>query len=310
MKAPRLRKGETVGLICPASAPLKPGIIEGSVAYFENRGYRVRLGANARKKHGYLAGTDEERADDFNAMVSDPDVRAILAIRGGYGTPRILPLLDYTGLRRDPKIVSGFSDITAVNCAVWVNTGLVTFSGAMPGVEFWKGAHPDTEEIFWKVVGSPKRLGKVKNPGGVMLAERRRGKAAGPLVCGNLSLLVSLLGTPYMPDLRGAVLLIEDVGEEPYRLDRMLTQLRNTGIGEEIAGLVFGTFTHCAPTDTKKPSLKLEQVLDDFAEQIPAPVMSGLQYGHIPRKLTLPMGIPAEMDTRKGTLTLLEGAVE
>lgn len=310
LKPPRLRKGQLVGLICPASAPLKPEIIDGAIDYFEQRSHPVRLGANARKQRGYLAGTDQERAADFNAMVRDPEVRAIFAVRGGYGTPRILPLIDYRALKRDPKIVCGFSDITALNCAIWRKTGLVTFSGAMPGVELWKGPHPETESVFWKALGSKAKPGQISNPGGVKLKGEGRGKAEGRLICANLSLLVSLLGTPFMPNLGGAILVVEDVGEEPYRVDRMFVQLRNAGVLDEIAGLVLGTFTSCEPKDPEKPSLTLGEILADVSGWLSVPMLRGLQYGHIPRKLTLPMGVRAGIDAEKQTLAILESGVE
>lgn len=310
LKAAPLRKGQAIGLICPASAPLKPGIIEGSIRYFEARGYPVKLGANARKKHGYLAGTDEERADDFNQMARDPEIRAILAIRGGYGTPRILPLIDYGALRRDPKIIAGFSDVTALQLAILSQSGLVTFSGACPGVELWKGPEPYAERSFWKALRSTSALGAVKNPAGVPIQAGRPGSARGPLICANLSLLVNLLGTPFLPDLRGAILLIEDVGEEPYRVDRMLTQLRNAGVLEIIAGLVLGTFTHCVPKDRAKPSFTIGQVLEEFIDSAEIPSIVNLQYGHIPRKLTLPAGITARLDAGRRALFIEEPALE
>lgn len=310
IKPPRLRKGELVGLICPASAPLKPETIDRAIDYFEKQSHPVKLGANARKQRGYLAGTDEERAADFNAMARDREVRAIFAVRGGYGTPRILPLIDYRALKRDPKIVCGFSDITALNCAIWRKTGLVTFSGAMPGVELWKGPHPETEQVFWKVLRSTTRPGKLQNPGGIKLKGQGRGKAAGRLICANLALLVSLLGTPFVPNLRGAILVAEDVGEEPYRIDRMFAQLRNAGVLNQISGLVLGTFTECEPKDPAKPTLRLSEVLEDVAGWAHVPMLMHLQYGHIPRKLTLPMGVRAEMDSSRGTLTILEAGVE
>ena len=303
-----LRKGDLVGLICPASAPLQRGIIDGAIDYLERQGHPVKLGANARKERGYLAGTDEERAADFNAMARDREVRAIFAVRGGYGTPRILPLVDYRALRRDPKIISGFSDNTALNCAIWRNTGLVTFSGAMPGVEFWKGPHPETEKLFWALMRGKGKTGRVNNLG-VELKPLNGGKAEGRLLCGNLALLVSLLGTPYMPDLRGTILVLEDVGEEPYRLDRMFVQLRNAGALEAISGLVLGMFTQSEPKDLSKPSLTLEEMLADVVTWVKCPVLTGLQYGHIPRKLTLPMGVRAEIDAGKWKLTLLESAM-
>lgn len=303
LKPPRLRPGEMIGLVCPASPPLEAGVLEGSRRYLEARGFRVRLGTAVEARHGFFAGTDDERAADLNAMIRSPEVRAIFAVRGGYGTPRLLPMIDCAALRRDPKIILGFSDITGLQLAVLKKAGVVTFSGAMPGVDLWKGPDPWTEERLWAALGSKRK------PAAVPAVALREGRAEGSLVCGNLSLLVSLLGTPWFPDLRGAILLIEDVGEEPYRVDRMLTQLRNAGVLGRLAGLALGQFTGGEPKHPERPHFTMEEVLRQAAAWVPGPCVRDVPYGHVPRKLTLPIGVRARIDGRRGRLEILESGV-
>src|SRR5262245_28308388 len=238
LKPPRLRRGDVIALISPASTPLPTEKIEKGVRYLESLGYRVKLGEHVAAQHGYLAGTDEQRLSDLNRMLNDSQVKAIFAVRGGYGSPRLLPFVDYRALRKRPKILVGFSDITALQLAVFRRVGLVTFSGPLPGVEFWQKPDPYTEEHFWRVLTSARRIGPLKNPDNQPLRPRIRGRARGRLLGGNLSLVVSNLGTRFSPDYDGAVLVLEDVREEFHRLDRIFTQLRNAGILDQINGLV------------------------------------------------------------------------
>ncbi|HVK58094.1 MAG TPA: LD-carboxypeptidase, partial [Candidatus Kapabacteria bacterium] len=220
VKPPRLRKGDLIGLVSPASTPTPREKIEGGVRYLEALGYRVKLGRHVSKAWGYLAGTDEERAEDFNGMINDAEVKAIFALRGGYGTPRILDLIQYRALAKQPKIISGFSDITALQLAIYKKCGLVTFSGPMPAVEFWKKPDPYTEEQFWRLVTSKTAVGALENPLQERFDLHREGKASGVMLGGNLALVASTVGTPFMPSLKRAVLVLEEVGEYPYRVDR------------------------------------------------------------------------------------------
>jgi len=309
VKPPRLRKGDLIGIISPASAPSAREKIDKGVHYLERLGYSVKIGKHVMASHGYLAGTDEQRAEDLNDMLRDRAVRAIFAVRGGYGTPRLLHFVDYKAVRRDPKIVVGYSDVTALQLALYKKAGLVTFSGPMVAVEMWDSIDPFTEEHFWRVITSPARIGQLQNPEGEHLMPYNRGRAAGRLLGGNFSLLASLLGTPYLPNLRNAILVLEDVDEAPHRVDRMFAQFYHAGITETIAGLVLGTFTDCVPSDLTKPHLTISQVIEDAMRRVSCPVLSNLQYGHIARKLTLPFGIQALLDTRSATLKLQEGAV-
>jgi muramoyltetrapeptide carboxypeptidase len=309
LKPPRLRKNDLIGIVSPASAPSSREKVDKGIQYLERLGYRVKVGKHVMDQHGYLAGKDDQRADDLNDMLRDPAVRAIIAVRGGYGTPRLLHLVDYRAVRRDPKILVGYSDLTALQLALLRKTGLVTFSGPMVAVEMWDSIDPFTEEHFWRLVTSSSRIGPLENPEGERLVAFNAGKVTGPLIGGNLSLLISLMGTPYLPNLRKAILVLEDVDEAPHRIDRMFAQLHHAGVSKEIAGLVLGKFTDCVPSDPSKPHLTIDQVLDDAVSRITRPVLTNLQYGHIAKKLTLPFGVRAFLDSRNGVLKILEGAV-
>lgn len=284
-------------------------MIEKGVHYLERLGYAVKVGQHAAKVHGYLAGTDDQRAADFNAMVHDKTVRAIFAVRGGYGTPRILPLLDYRALKRQPKIIVGYSDITALQLAIFQKSGLVTFSGPMAGVEMSNGIDPYTEENFWRMITSISKVGELKNPSDEPLRVVHAGKRSGRLLGGNLATAISLLKTPFAPDFAKSILVLEDVDEAPHRVDRMLSQLSNAHILESISGLIFGRFINCVPSDPSKPYIPIDQVLDIVAQRMQCPVVANLQYGHLPKKLTVPLGLKARIDTEKGMIEVVESAV-
>ena len=309
IKPQKLRKGSTIGLVAPASTPSTEEKIEKGAAYLERLGYRVKFGENIRKLHGYLAGTDEERAADFNNMVRDKNVNAIFAIRGGYGTPRILQMIDYSSLKQNPKIIVGYSDITALQLAIFRKIGLVTFSGPMTGIEMWKGIDPYTEEHFWQLLTSTKKIGVLKNQNDEPSKILKHGKAHGRLLGGNLSMIVCLMGTPFLPKFLDSILFLEDVEEAPHRIDRMLAQLFNAGILYGLSGLVFGKFTDCTPSNPSEPHLTVDQIQKEYAEKIKCPVIGNFQYGHIPRMLTVPIGLQAMLDSERNRLEVLESAV-
>ena len=309
LKPPRLLSGDLIGLVSPASAPSSPEMIHKGVRYLERLGYVVKVGKNAARVHGYLAGTDEQRAADFNDMIRDDNVKAIFAVRGGYGTPRILPLLDYKGLKRHPKIIVGYSDITALQLAIYRKIALVTFSGPMAGVEMSDGIDPYTEEHFWRVITSKTKVGMLQNPADDPLKVLHGGKGHGRILGGNLATAISLLKTPYAPTLNKSILVLEDVDEAPHRVDRMLAQLSNAEVLGKIAGLIFGKFTGCVPSDASKPFIPIDQVLENAAQRLGCPVVSNLQYGHLPKKLTIPFGLRTRIDTKKTEIEILESAV-
>lgn len=305
VKPPRLRDGDVIGLVSPAGPMTHPGRIEQGVRYLEQRGYRVRVGRHALKTFGYLAGSDQERLEDLHSMFRDPEVKAIFCIRGGYGTSRLLPALDYALIARNPKILLGFSDITALQLALWRKCRLVTFQGPMVQADLSAAINAYSESKLWPLLAEPKPHCLCSDEG----LARRNGSASGRLLGGNLSLIVSLLGTPFQPDLRRSLLFIEEVAEAPYRLDRMLTHLGNSGAWDRINGLLLGQLPHCRPHNPGRSSFSADQVLAGLAKQIGKPMVSDLPFGHVARKLTLPIGIKAQWNPALRQLQLLEPPV-
>ena len=308
----RLKPGDRVGLVAPASANFRSVDIE--IAQDVARAFSLepRLGAHVRDRHGYLAGRDEDRAADVNAFFADPGVSAIFAIRGGWGCARILPLLDWDAIRRNPKVVTGYSDVTGLHCGLQARTGLVTFH-APTLLSDW----PEfSVEHFRRVVFGAEAVTMANPPGSeqrlVQRENRTRtitpGQARGRLLGGNLTVLTALLGSPYVPELDGAILFLEDVNEEIYRVDRMLTQLRLAGLLGRVRGFVFGSCSKCEPGEGYG-SLTLEEVLDEHVKPLGIPAYEGAMIGHQDRQFTVAVGVEVELDAAKGTITMLEPAV-
>jgi len=308
LKPKRLKKGDLIGLVSPASTIADPSRIDRGVNYLERLGYRVIVGKNVLRSHGYLAGTDEERVADLHAMFSNKDVRAIFCIRGGYGTPRLLSYISYSLIRKNPKIFVGYSDITALQMAIWKKCRLVTYHGPMLGVDLADPLDSYTEELFWQVLTSPKRAGNVvqaEEPIEIL----REGKGSGIFLGGNLALMTAIFGTAYQPSFEDALLYIEDLGEEPYRVDRMLTQVRHAGVFTQCRAVLGGKFTDCGPKDPSKPTLTLGRVFEEVAESLTVPYIANLPFGHESRKMTIPLGIRGRVDTGRKAVEYMEGAV-
>jgi muramoyltetrapeptide carboxypeptidase len=313
LKPPRLKKHDVIGIVAPASAPSSTERIHKGIRYLEQLGYRVELGAHAKAVHGYLAGRDKDRAGDLNAMFADRRVKAIFAVRGGYGTPRLLEHIDYHTIKQHPKILVGYSDLTALQLAIFAKTRLVTISGPMLAVEMAEKMDAFTEEFFWRLLTSPHPIGRVSNPDDaplkLLFSPLRNRQVEGRLLGGNLSMIISVVGTRFQPSFRDQLLFLEELGEEPYRIDRMLTQLKLAGILRQVKALLLGSFIDCVPTDKTKPTLSVDDVLTEVSDGLKIPVLSGLVYGHLPRKLTMPIGVRARVDLRSRMLEFLEGAV-
>lgn len=307
-KPARLRKGDLLGIIAPASPVADLHLVERGVRYLERCGYRALVGSSVFKTHGYLSGTDRQRMDDLHAMFRDRRVKGIICVRGGYGTPRLLPMIDYRLIARNPKVLVGFSDVTALQLAIWKKCRLVTFHGPMLAGDMAARMHPFTEEMFWRILTSTRPLGRVNFPASIRPWMLHTGRASGRLLGGNLSLICTLLGTRFRPDFRGSILFLEETGEEPYRVDRMLTQLSNASILSGVAGIVAGSFTNCVPSDPVKPSFTVDHLLHELA-LTGKPFLGGVPFGHTPVKLTLPVGITARLDTARTALMLDESAV-
>jgi len=308
LKPPALKKGDVIGIVSPASSPDDFTRIEQGVKYLESLGYRVKLGKHIFKRYGYLSSTDDERADDLNEMFADEKVKAIICVRGGYGTPRLLDKVDYNLIKKKPKIFVGYSDITALQLAIFKKTGLVTFSGPMLAVDIYSNFDSFAEDFFWRILTSREKKIEIKNPNGVELNTLKSGKATGTLLGGNLSLIASIMGTKYQPSFNGSVLVIEDIGEQPYRIDRYLSQLKNSGVLYKINACILGQFTDCAPKEPEK-SLTLEQIFNDYLGNLRIPVISNLSYGHIPQKLTLPLGARVRVDAKRQKITIIESVL-
>jgi muramoyltetrapeptide carboxypeptidase len=314
LRPPPLRKHDIIAIVAPASAPSSPEKIEKGVRYLERLGYRVEVGKHAKDIHGYFAGKDVERASDLNGMFRDKRVKAIFVVRGGYGAPRLLERIDYSVIKRNPKILVGYSDVTALQLAIFKRTGLVTFSGPMLAVEMFEKMDAFTEDFIWRMLTSKRPIGKVSNPPNEplkpLLPTSKRSSTGGRLLGGNLSMIVSLMGTPFLPDFSRNILFFEEVGEEPYRIDRMLTQLKLGGVLRSIGAMIIGSFVNCLPADKKRPTLTIKQILEELTVDLEIPILSGLAYGHRPQKLTLPIGVRARVDTDTPALEFLESGVE
>ena len=300
LKSKPLKPGSKIGLITPASPVKELAVIEAGVAALEGLGYQTVLGEAVRPIDDYLAGSDLERRTDLERFWWDDSIEAIWCLRGGYGSVRLLPQL-YLGLiERNPKILIGFSDITGLELGLWKQTGLVSFHGPVLTVlknEF--SISQTLRMLAGETIGEPLPWPENKFTDYLVFKE---GKARGPLLGGNLALVSSLLGTRYFPDLEGAILFLEETEEPPYRIDRMLTQLLESGVLDSTAGIMIG---RCNPIEGKTE----EDLIKVFAERlskVACPAAYGFPVGHIPEQWTLPQGVTAEVDLGKGELTLVE----
>ncbi len=316
-RPPRLQRGDVVGLIEPAGFSDGPEQVEAVKAVIVAMGLVPRVGAHVGARYGYLAGTDAQRASDINAMYRDDAVRAIFAIRGGWGCARLLPLLDWEVIRSNPKVLIGFSDITALHLAFAARTGFPTLH-APNAANSWQAI---TWDSLWRLVFSGEapelRLAPSVAPflpsddgkGDSGLVTIRSGKARGRLVGGNLSVLSTLMGTPWLPDFDNAILFLEEVNEAEYRIDRMLNQLALSGILGKLAGVIVGQCTRCASGVPGYLGFTVPQLLDQYLSPLGIPVVHGANIGHVGNQLCMPSGARVELDAGAGTLRLLDPIV-
>jgi muramoyltetrapeptide carboxypeptidase len=313
IKPKRLKKGDTVGLAAPGSF-ITEDELQQSIKNLEDLGFKVHHTKRILSRTGYLGGNDTERAEDLNEMFADKNISAIMCARGGYGCARILPLLNYDLIKKNPKVIIGYSDITSLLYGIYARTGLIGFHGPV-GISTFNDY---SKEYFEKVLMNPSDNLTLYNAkeddsdNSYKVKTIKSGKASGELAGGNLSIVVSMIGTPYDIDTKDKIIFLEEIGEEPYRIDRMLTQLIQSGKLTNANGIALGVFRRCEakPSDSGiTNSFTLEEVLFDRLSDLGIPVVYGMSFGHITNKITLPIGVKAELNSVEATLKLLEPAV-
>jgi muramoyltetrapeptide carboxypeptidase len=312
VKPARLKEGDTVGLVMPSFAQWDPVPIDILLDTLKALGLQGKLGTHVFDRRGYFAGRDEDRAADLNAMFADPEVNAIHCVRGGWGAARLLPLLDWNTIARHPKILVGYSDITALLLSCYARTGLVTFHGPV-GASTWNTFNVDwMKRVLWNAEAATFANLKEANDTLVPVRNRTRtitpGKARGRLLGGNLTVFTTIIGSGYLPDFKDCILFVEDVEEAPYSLDRMFTQLKLAGILGQAKGVVWGTCDKCDPGEGFG-SLTVPDILNDHIKPLGVPAYAGAMIGHVDRQFTLPLGVQVEVDADAGTITMLESAV-
>ncbi|MBD8013321.1 LD-carboxypeptidase [Microbacterium sp. APC 3898] len=299
----RLKKGDTVGIIAPSSPPNQENL-QKALPFLEELGLKIKLGKSVDAAHGYLAGTDDERLADLHAMFEDPEVSGIICAGGGYGAARYADRIDYAMIMENPKVFWGYSDITFLHTAIGEYAEMVTFHGPMLASDVGK---PEFHERSGRMFGQlfePFELHYTEEV--APLETIVGGIAQGELVGGNLSLIRSAVGTKFDLDVKGKILLIEDIDEEPYEVDEILNQLRLARKFEEAAGIVIGDFKNASPKK-RKPSLTLDQVFNDYFGDLKIPVVKGFKIGHCEPHFSVPLGALARLDGDAKTLTILPG---
>jgi muramoyltetrapeptide carboxypeptidase len=295
--APGRRAG--IGLFSP-SGRAHPAQVAAGAAFLQSRGHRVVLSPQALLEWRYFAGADAARAEGFHRLLDDPSVDVLMATRGGYGLTRILPLIDWRRVRAARKALVGFSDFTALNCAAYARAGLASFHGPMAGVDFGDGEPDPFMRAHFEAAlfGTGDRVDVETDPRGAPARVR------GTLWGGNLSLLTHLAGTAYLPLVKGGLLYLEEIGEQPYAVERMFLQLAHAGVLRRQRAILLGDFTDCVPSNTQRYPYSMAEAIETLRAIAGCPVLEGLPFGHVARKLTLPFGMPGALAIRRGGYTL------
>jgi muramoyltetrapeptide carboxypeptidase len=305
IKPKALKAGDTIAITSPAGAVWDEAQIETFSTILKGFGFNIILGRTLKEKHGYFAGTDEVRAKELNDLFADKKIKGIFCMKGGWGCARLLDKLDYKIIKENPKVLIGFSDITTLLIAITTKTGLITYHGPVGN----SGWNDFTKNSFINVVQNSKPYTFEANPANEdAILTINSGKANGELVGGNLTVLTSIIGSGYLPDWKGKILFLEEAKEEPYSIDRMLTQLKLSGVLDSVSGIIFGKCAKCLAEEPQK-SFTLNEVLLQHFKPLKIPVFFGAMIGHIENKLTVPLGINASIDADKGTISLLESSV-
>jgi muramoyltetrapeptide carboxypeptidase len=313
LKPKRLKAGDTIGLVCPAAPAYSKETVEVVAESMQALGFKVKYSKNIWKRYGYLAGNDAERASDINEMFADPTVQGILCVHGGWGCARILPLLDYQLIKKNPKVIVGYSDVTALLLGIHAQTGLVTFHGPVGGstwndfsVKYFKSVLMNADKVKYEnPINKGDNLTQVED----RISTINSGIAKGKLIGGNLTVLCHILGSKFVPNFKNAIVFCEDVQEQPYSVDRMINHMKLCGVFEEMNGFVFGKCTKCEPGEGSYGSLTLEDLWEDHIKPTKKSAFVGSMIGHINNKFTIPIGIEAEINADQGTIQFLESAV-
>jgi len=295
IKPKRLRPGDPIGIVAPASH-FDSDLFSRGLTVLEGMGFRPVVTESLFERHGYFAGTDAHRAEQVNRLFADPEIKAVLCARGGFGAMRLLSLLDFERIRRNPKALVGFSDISALHAAINSTCGLVTFHG--PTVTTLAKASKATRDSFYAAIAG-EGVSDVRAEKGVLL---KPGTASGPLAGGNLTTLCHLVGTPYQTSFSGSIALFEDVDEAPYRIDRMLAQMKMAGSFDGIAGIALGSFRRCGRIES------IYEVFSDAFKEDAIPILAGFPFGHHRKNLTVPLGVAVTLDADRKMLRFDEPA--
>lgn len=310
LKPQRVVPGDSVGIIAPASPPSRPQTVDEAIASLKNLGFCPVLARSVRRRMGYLAGTDLDRASDIMDMFTNPTIKAIFCLRGGYGSARLLDQLDYDAIRNNPKPLIGFSDITSLLIAIYVKSGLITYHGPNLDKAFIDNSRHtfSVSSALTTLTGETKSVNVFKGHTN-KIDSINAGKVTAPIIGGNLTILSTLIGTPYQPDFSGKIFFIEDIKEPPYKIDRYLTFFRNAGILKEVSGIIVGQFKDCDIPETREKAsgeLDLKDVLADRLSNLDIPVISGAPIGHVDDNATIPMGIMAHFNAELKSLEFTE----
>ncbi len=310
IKPKRIRRGSKIGLISPSSGTPNPDDINKAIEVLKYYDLQYDIAPNVLKGSGYKTRTPQERADDLNLMFDKQDIEAVFCIRGGYGSAQILDLIDYDKIKKNPKILLGYSDITALHSAIFKMTNLITFHGPVLLSKFTDYTIANFENVFFNnnqeiILKNPSNKNGLREQ--YLTRTINSGKAKGRIIGGNLSLISSLIGTKYQPDFNNKIVYLEDVGETPYRIDRMLQQLKMAGMLDNISGLVWGKCEECIAGSSQSTwDLSLGEVLDYYFKPLNIPSFTDLLIGHTDNQLTIPNGCLVELDADNSIIKILE----
>ncbi|WP_026477607.1 S66 peptidase family protein [Alkaliphilus transvaalensis] len=306
LKPKALKKGDTIG-ITATSSPTTEEKVRAAKTRLEEMGFRVKVAESCFSKHGYLAGNDQLRADNLNEMFADQGIDGIICLRGGYGAPKILDKVDFQLIKANPKIFMGYSDITALHMAMNQISGLVTFHGPMAASDIAGGLDDFSRYEFLKAITEPQPMGLIPNPENIKVETLVEGRAEGVIIGGNLALISATMGTPYEINTKGKIILLEEIGEEPYSVDRMLTQMALAGKFDDAAGIILGDWNDCQPKKHDE-SLSLMEVFQEIILPYGKPTIFNLKAGHCHPKVTIPFGVRGVLDATIGSLEIKESA--